>query len=551
MKKRNLFVVISALLLVGCSSSRVEARPDHVIKEDVLVDVNEGDKKTDIYNNEFTDLYQSLVDAGTTNSNVVDELVKTVAKKEIGTHKAEDGFKTFAEVGFITEERFNELVDEYMTDIAKGGSYTEDYLFHEEKFVRDQREALYTITDNTGSPTTENFNEPLLITPDIEFVDVFGVKTEATEEAQIAKGREKYKEYREKVVEPIIYKRLLTSKYLMNVKYKSLGRAAARNVRVITIDNSKPKDSGSAIRTLNNYIGGYLYVTNKENNIPASEVESYFPTIVDGKPTFDVKSLARIWQGVYGDKPNELEQKELAFIDGKNATGEKLYTVNQETIVDEIEEIAVKDINGKWVLKEGLDVEDSHITELLSKYTGSYAYPIDWGVTLEERKIQTTNIVEDDFFIKKTGLTSLPDSVRNRLFENSIEENISTIDGTNFLLPEKKANLGEEIKLNSIENCIKAASNYIHHDADSKTYYVVIVDEYKYSTAEDGLGKELTEATKDKALEVAILLGEDSTQQTDAITHYFKTDNDLYEILYHDSDFYDYMKANYPDIFED
>ncbi len=563
MKKINIIAVLSALLLVGCSSS-IEARPDQVKNEDRLVEVKEGETKVDIYNNEFTDLYESLINAGTTNTNVVDEMIQIVAKREIGVtaSKANEQYKSFAEKNFITEEKFNQLVDEYMVDQVMSGTYSEDDEFHEEKFAREQREALYAILDNDGSETEENFNAPKLLIPGIKFVDIFGSDKEATEEAKIAKGREKYQEYREKVVNPIIYKQLLTSKYLLENKYKALGRAAARDVRVISLDNSKPQDSGSAIRTLSNYIGGYLYVT--QNKIAdEKEVSKYFPVAANGEVKFDIDSLARIWKGVYDNKNlTELEANELKFIDGTNATGEKLYTENQETIVDEVDQIAVKNEAGRWELKTGLDTEDSHISELLSKYTGNYTYPVDWGVTLAERAIQIKDIVDDDFIIEKTGLTSLPSTIRNRLFAVNIEKNIKNIQnvnlidkngvnydsGINFLLPEAKENT--IIDYTTVDGCLKAAKDLVHYDSSSKTYYVVLVDSYKYSTAEDGLGKELTDKTREKALEVAILLGEDSSHQSDAVTHYFKKTDAIYEICYHDDDFYEYMKSNYPDIFE-
>ncbi len=556
MKKRNLLITLSALLLVGCSSA-IEARPKDVKNEDVLVDVKEGDKNIDVYNNEFTDLYESLVNAGTTNTNVVNEMVQIVAKKEVGVHSAKVSgtpYKSFADVNFITEERFEELVDEYMVDLVMSGSYSEDYLFHEEKFAREQREALYKITDNKGSDKEEDFNEPKLLTPGIKFVDVFGVDGAQDETTKIQQGREKYQEYREKVVYPVIYKRLLTSKYLMENKYKALGRAAARDVRVISLDNSKPKDSGSAIRTLNNYIGGYLYVN---SNPTVENPDSYFPCEKVNDVwdfSFNIESLSRIWKGVYDDETTGLQAKEVAFINGTNATKEKLYTENQETIVDEIEEIAQLNFEtSQWELKEGLDLENSHITELLSKYTGSYTYPIDWGVTLAEREIRSKDIIDDDLFIEKNGLSSLPSSIRNRLFAVNVAKNVKTVGNTTFLMPEKKANQGTVTNYSALENCVVDAENYVHYDSSSKTYYVVIVDDYNYSTSEEGLGKDFENATteqKAKALEVALLLGDDSSHQNDAIVHFFKKENAIYELAYHDDDFYEYMKSTYPEIFE-
>lgn len=553
MKKRHILTVLSlsCLLLVGCSD--IEARPDSVKNEDSLVEVQKDGKTVDIYNNEFTDLYESLVNAGTTNTNVINELIQILAKKEVGVTAEEassennkNGYKSFETIGFVTEEKYEELMDEYMVDLVLGGSYSEDSMFQEEKFAREQREALYTITDNDGSESEENFNDHTLLIPGITFAEIFGVNGDKV------KGREKYKEYREKVVSPIIYKRLLTAKYLRDNKYKALGRAAARDVRVISIDNSSTKDSGSAMRTLSNYIGGYLYAI---KNSSASDIASYFPLDENNEVKFDIDSLSRIWKGVYSDDTlTTLEENEKAFIAGKNGTHEVLYTINQETIVDELDDIAVQDENNVWQLKDGLNLEDSHITELLSKYTGSYSYPLNWGVTLAEREIQIQDIVDDDLYIQKTGLTSLPSDVRSRLFAVNVKKNIETVGETNFLMPETKVN--SIVDYTTIEGCIKAAENYVHYDSSSKTYYVILVDDYGYSTDEtEGLGKEYKEDASDevkaKALEVGLLLGDDSSYQNDAVIHYFKEDNDIYRLYFHDDDFYDYMESNYAEIFED
>lgn len=547
MKKRNLLVVLSALLLVGCST--VKARPDQVKNEKGLVTVKDNDgKEMDIYGNEFEDLYQGLVDAGTSNTNIVNEMTQVVARREIGVPAAKktDVYKSFAEVGFISEERFEELVDEYMVDLVTSGTYSEDQLFHEEKFAREQREALYVVKDNQGSTTEENFNDPLLLIPGLKFKDIFGVN------GDVAKGREKYQGYREKVVYPVIYKNLLTGKYLMHNKYKALGRAGARKVRAITIDNSSTEDKGSAIRTLNNFIGGYLYVT--KNNIADSEVSKYYPC---NKDTFDIDALARIWKGVYDENNlSTQDQNEINFINGTNATNEKLYTVNQETIVDELNEIATLDSNSKWTVKSNLNLDDAHITELLSKYTGNYSYPIDRGVTLAEREIQINDIVDDeDLYISKTGLTSLPSTLRNIIFATNMSDKIEKVATTNFLKTETGINQGNKDDYSTIAKCIEKAANFIHYDSDAKKYYVVVIDDYSYSTADTDLGNKYSDEKKDKALEVAILLGEDSTYQKEALIHYFKLENkkeaDFYKVLYHDQDFYDYMKSTYPEIFED
>lgn len=116
MKKRNLIAALAGLtLLVGCSE--IQAKPNYV--EDPLVSF-EGEE---VYKNEFTDLYDALVNAGTSNSTIVDQLLLKIAKKEIGVFAKDltddlkaKGYKSFADVGFLSakdgdsaEERFEML----------------------------------------------------------------------------------------------------------------------------------------------------------------------------------------------------------------------------------------------------------------------------------------------------------------------------------------------------------------------------------------------------------------------------------------------------------
>lgn len=544
MKKRNLLAVLAcATLLVACD---VDAKPQYV--EDKLVSFTDN---AEVYKNDFTDLYDSLVDAGTSNSSIVDELMLTIAKKEIGvfakdTDLIAKGYKTIDEVGFLplkgaatAEERFEQLVDEYMVDKVMGGQYSEDYLFQEDKFAREQREALYIITDKNDSETGYTFNENIDLVPGITYAEIFS-------------GRKNYEDYREKVVKPIIYERLLTAKYLYNNKYKTIGRSAARDVRVIEIDNSSAEDKGSALRTLNNYVGGFLYASSEG----VTDGENFYPEVKDaaGHYAFDVESISNIWKGIWRT-PNT---KQEDFVNGKNLSNEALYTLHDD-IEEDLAKIADKDANGEYKVKAGLDVENSTISNLLSEYTGSYSYPISWGVTLEERKLNAQDLTEDDFFVEKTGLTGLPSSIRNDLFSMTVSKKLATVGGSTFLLPEQQQNsefvfkAGDNgtLNFNTKEKALNAAANLIHYDANSSTYYVVLVDAYDYSTTDLAGGESTAETVdvtkKNKAIETAVLLGENSTYQEDSLLHYFEE----YGLTYHDDAFYEYLSSTYEELFEE
>lgn len=557
MKKKYVFALVGAFLLVGCSSE-VKAKPNYV--EDPLVNVSGTSGNEDIYNNEFTDLYDSLVDAGTSNSTIVDHLVNQIAKREIGVSDSDPdkaklkelGYKTLNEVNFFSvstpstsEEEFQKMMDDYMVDLVYNGGYTKDSYFKEEKFAREQRDSLYIVLDRDNSATEENFGEDLLLTPDKTFEELF------------PNGRKRYEDYRNRVVSPEIYKRLLTAKYLYNNKYKVLGRAAARNVRVVTLDTTGINDKTAAIRTINNYIGGFLYASNASEE--DQNVANYYPGAKgeNGDYEFSVEAVANIWKGVWENDEDPVSVKEKAFQTGKNLTKEKLYT-RASAIDEDLEKIATV-ASGHYTLKEGLDMDNSTITDLLSKYTGSYAYPLDWGVTLAKREILVDDIVEDDFFVEKNGLTDLPSSIRTRLFSMNVSNNLVTVGNTTFLMPEKKINPGatgeegEETTKNLVckdaTSCISQAANLYHYDSESSSYYIVLVDDYKYTTQDLSGGENdgTDTAKKLRALEIAKILGENSSYQKDSLVHYFKE----YKIGYHDDDFYSYLETTYPEIFEE
>ena len=531
MKKKFLIGSLACLsLLVACGE--VEAKPNYI--ENPLVNF---DDNKEVYKNEFTELYDSLVNAGTSNSSIVDALVLKVAKKEIGTFEA-------GKESFISKERFDKLVNDYMVDKALSGQYSEDYLFQEEKFAKEQREALYTILDAKNEEYGEDFKADVELVPGITYEELFSGN---------------YDDYKKEVVEPIIYERLLTAKYLYENKYKTIGRSAARNVRTIKIDNSSAEDKGSALRTLNNYVGGFLYAST--SGATDADIKNVYPEAKaeDGTYPFDVESISNIWKGT--DKATA-EQK--AFINGSNLSKESLYN-----LYDEIEKDLAKiddETKDGYQIKEGLDYENSTYTNIISKYTGAYSYSIDWGVELETRKLNAQDLTEDDFFVEKTGLTGLPSNIRSDLFSMTVRNKLYSIGGTTFLLPEKQENteftfnpnfdsndkvVASTLKFDTKEKALAAARNLIHYDSGSSTYYIVIVDDFRYSTTHleggESTAENVNEEKKAKAIDAAILLGENSTYQEDALLHYFEE----YGLTYHDQDFYDYLSSTYEELFEE
>ena len=224
---RKTLLVLSCLsmglVLTGCSSD-VEAQPKNI--DSPIVDF--VDKDTDYFRNTIETIYNDLVDGGTTNTNIFDELVTRIAETEV--------------IGSFTDEaKITEICQDMILDTVKGGSYSTNRLFDEEKYVNSLRSSYPTISfaDSTGKT---NYNKLYLIGPEDTFEDVF---------------KADYTEYIEKQLKPEVLKKLLTAKYLCENSISSLSRASARDVQYIKLENFKNK-AGEVNKLILDWLGNYI-----------------------------------------------------------------------------------------------------------------------------------------------------------------------------------------------------------------------------------------------------------------------------------------------------
>ena len=95
-------------------------------------------------------------------------------------------------------------------------------------------------------------------------------------------------------------------------------------------------------------------------------------------------------------------------------------------------------------------------------------------------------------------------------------------------------------------------SKYYHFDSSTNAYYIVLVNDYNFSST--ALNEETTEVDGKKVYgkntkKIAEQLGESSSNQREAVIKYLKK----YQIAdnVHDQDFYEYLENNYSEIFDD
>lgn len=503
MKKINKILTLSlaALTLFACDD--ILAKPGVVINEDHLVDVSGS---TDYYKNTFETIYDQLVDSGTSNSTVIREMINAVARVEISKfyNITEEQFdkvldnatKTLTKTGETLtgvekdlEDIIVEKVKKQMVDKVKAGTYSKDNLYQEEKLANELKTSLYDIKGN-------QFVTDYLITPDSEYEDLF---------------KADYTDYIKRSMYPDILKELMTSVYLYENEYLSLGRAFGREVKYIKLET----------------------ISTHKDSVPVL-INNYFKEFVNGTiADFDLDSLARIYKGV---NTNETES---AF-----ATTYGI-TTRENVIEEEITKVATKNGDGSYtILTDTLKRDD----DLVSSYTGNYTYPVSHGKELKDRELAALDIVVDDgLVIKSGGVSSLPSDLRDRLFSANIANYLAEVKSS------KDANNKIKVLTPKVTPDISETdedyylSKFAYYDSSSSAYYIVVVDAY-YNTSilrkneNDNSQEEATK--KDNAMKIARLLSSTSSNQSEAIVHFF----DKYEIEIGDQKFYDYMKETYPDL---
>jgi len=516
MKKLTKILTLSLASLALFACDDIVAKPSQVLDDNNLLTFGDDKAGRDNYDNDFEVIYDQLVSSGTSNSTILNALIKEMTIKEVEKeYSLQDGqFATILEnvkkelagqsytsVNADLENIVSEYVKDKMVAKAKSGSYSVDHLFFEEKLVNELESSLYTI-GGTG------YNNDFLLLPDSTFEEIF---------------TRDYSDYIEKSIYPDLMKELLTSIHLYHHEYETFGRTYAREVKYIKLNTiSTSKDSVPVL--INSYLDTFL-----------EKGASALPT-----GSFDLNSLARIYKGVY-DAQELLDTSSVAYKENKFALDNKI-TTKEDVLQDELKKVIGTD--GKILPLDDITRDE----DLINSYTGSYTYPVSWGKTLKDRELAVLDLVEDeeDLVIKTGGVSDLPSTMRTRLFSSSVNsyksEQKVTIDGAeySFLLPKSKPN-------GSVSDSL---SQYTYYDSSSSAYYIVLVGEtINTSDLKDGApdAETVNPDVKAKAMKIARILAENSNNQKDAIVYYL----DQYGLEFGDQNFYDYIESTYPDVVED
>lgn len=452
--------------------------------------------------------------------------------------------------GRIAEQLYNKI---------SGGAYSDHNIFEEKKFLT----SLYFEGKQVANYTSVSEFYEGILNPEVKAKDAFIKGTTGFLHKEYYYSDENG--YAVKEFIESIYKELLTEQYILDESYSTLGRSYARKVNVLslTIDSANKADVPGLVDYLINHVIASKadYATDVDRLVfdetldrrGEEAVKAIFDQVSNinrGLPqyfaeaNFAKRTVDYLYKnyGLYGDTTVNAEG------DAFTSTTGYLTSTEYGSMKKELAKI-----------NEELSLTDSSVE---SSYTGSGAYPISVGQEYKETEISLKNYVTNGWHIKNGGLSSLPESIRNRLFNISVANALDSTSVENNLVDRTdstwtydgemeinryvaKVNGAYFLKAETVEDKNSNKDLYFY-DTSSATYYFVqiieAVNPAKLSKESDRYG-DLKETI---AREVVEIVGEISSYSTLAKEHWLKK----MELEYHDSKVYDYFKSNYPKLFE-
>lgn len=602
--------LLTAFALTACNDE-VIAKPSGYDDNSPVVEIN-GSK--DIYNNNLKDIYDSIRD-GNLASDVLDQLLYQYAVSIFGNYnevtasKITDAKKSFGEItlkkavaglthdtngnisgnadteAFINahsafwtkdkegkrveeskrgsteyarlEEKWNSIekrIAKRMYSSISGGSYSEENVFDEAKFVR----SLSNSIENNVAANPVTFKG--VLTSKVEDFEVFTKTTEklnSTDEDYIL-HRENYQSnyklteqetadqdatYVEDNLIPDIYRELLVEQYVLDKSYDTLGRTSARHISVLSLSKNAKFDQAHA-EVMETFVKNYVFdssATPRDINLDS------------------FKMVSNAWIGTFMDDANYASTEEYALMSA--ALDSNTYFVNSATpyfkgtaygdMMQEIEKIKA----------------DPKVSENESVYTGGNTYTIEVGKEIKTRELDLKNNTFTGWYIKSSGVANLPETIKTKLFDINVANALNGGENNKCVEYEFKdgkwtANGETEKKTIKVvgkvngkyflRNTSRVTGSDVEEDIifeDGGTQYIVLVED---AIRSKNLDKDSATTVEElKVLETYInetvqLVSSSDTYKNLSKKHWLKEMN----LKYHDTVVYDYFKSNFPELFE-
>ena len=553
----------------------------------------------------------SAVSAGTTLKEAVASAKgadKSVANKFINEHSAfwtknKDGARVDDNDVVVegdvaaSQQELDRLTEKWNTiekRIAKtlyasisGGAYSERGIFEEEKFLNTLGSSIENKVAKIDGDGVELFKG--VVSPSVEDYDIFN--EEEPEKAQVkdidgnlsyilhrnnyqqnykvtdAENADQKITYVEDHIIPDIYRQLLVEQYILDETFDTLGRTSARHISVLSIkkNDSYPQAAADLMKT---------FVNNRVFN--ATRTGDDLITL----ETF--KKVSNAWVGTFMDADGYANTYEGKLMD--EALGDEGKGTWHDTTVNPAKDRDYYCGTAYGDMIEQLKKIDNNpsLSENETTYTGSNAYPISVGRQIKINELETNDYTFTGWYIKSVGVSNLPDSIKNQLFDINVANALSGkdtekcveyyVDGGQF-----KCNLDDEAYKNNpgalinVVGKIKIDNNSEHDQyflrntnrikgdpfqndllfESDETYYMVLIEDAIRSTnlnkANYGADKLSYKVLENYVNEIVSIVADNDTYKTLSKKHWVEK----MELKYHDQVVYDYFKSNFPELFDD
>lgn len=602
-KKLLLVALLGVFGLTACDDDVASYPKDG----EILPPVQEGTK---IYNNELSEIYESIRD-GSLASDVLDKLLYEYANTIFGRYTAkapsystnesnEQTLKAIVEGGDLAAQQAyvkahkaywpGATIPENPTDaqlatavaklqaiyesvegrIAKamytkisGGSYSDHNLFSEKKFLASLYFDGKKVAKYDEIPDTE-LSLDLLISPEIEEEEVF---TKGVLHIQHYYSDTNTYAIDENIEN--IYRELLTEQYITDQSYTTLGRSYARKVNVLSL--TVDSDNKADVPALVNYLVDNIIASkNGANKLTIAADDRHGEEAVKAL----YSTVSKIMKGLpeyFNDTEPEYDALAKTIVDDLyDDFG--LYGDTAQLIAANSDKYLTSTAYGSMMkdylkIKEDLVATDSSIE---SSFTGSGEYTVAQGKIYKEREIELKSYTTKGWHLKNGGLSTLPETVRSRLFNLSVASALdsdSLVDRTSDewdydaeQVKNKyvaKVNGAYFLKAETVEDKDSNKDLYFYDSSSSTYYFVQIVEavnpaklsvdgsgRYAAIYAEGDVNNDILQETI--AREVCEQVATLSSYSGLAKDHWLKE----MALTYHDTKIYDYFKENYPDLFD-
>ena len=559
--KRVLPVLATLLLLSSCSTSSDPVKYPSDYK-DKIFDNSVINSDPNIIGNDWKHYYDDVIPSKSSiYTNLLTQMlvdVSTVAHNNDGTEGSgsdvtrvmkdfdnqahyvyKDGEYSSAVAYDNVKERAK---DKMFSTVTVDSANVKDNLFYESKFVSAQQLA-YTLGGTFDD--TKVSSQGVLVNPNTTYEDVF-------------KAGDQYSYYLEKTYYNDLKIQYLTADYIYNKSYASIGNSTARKVQIVKLTD-RTDNVGAAKRLLQAYVEDYI-------SNPSSPLLGKDP---------EFKVLSKLWKGITSSFVDSIEGGAFSSRYDENTylTSEEIsWLKDKKLMTDTTSDLAIGKIMADKKKLDKMDIDNpanenpysSYISELEDTYTEKYKLSIGVGLRNAVDKIVKDDYVTEGIYTSSDSIDSLPAALKNNIFSVNLALDKSTVDN----MKNKKDKDGKDsdnyVSIDGVSIFQADGNRYIinngstssddnkiiYYDSENKAYYLVrILDAVSNASLSQSSTTSMYDSAKKKeqiAREVAFKLASSDTYKKEATIYYLRRLN----IDYSDSDFLNYLKENYKDLFK-